>query len=187
MFSFDESESVSRLAERAQGGDRQALGVLFQRFYGHLYGVARRIVRDDAVAEEVIQDVFVQVLERLEDLRDARCFAGWVRTIARRTALNRAMRRRPETLAEPEAVEAACEGVSSPVADAIRSEDRESVRAGLERLGSLDRQTLEAHYMDGRSVQQMSGDFEAPVGTIKRRLHVARIRLAREVEPLIAV
>jgi RNA polymerase sigma-70 factor (ECF subfamily) len=55
------------------------------------------------------------------------------------------------------------------------------VRAGLDRLGALDRQTLVAFYMNGRSLVQMSDDFASPVGTIKRRLHVARKRLAQEL------
>ena len=50
-----------------------------------------------------------------------------------------------------------------------------------------DRETLVAFYVDGRSLLEMSDDFDAPVGTIKRRLHVARKRLAKEVEELVAV
>ena len=46
--------------------------------------------------------------------------------------------------------------------------------------------TLEAFYVEGRSLQEMSGDFQAPLGTIKRRLHVARKRLAKQVDPLTA-
>jgi RNA polymerase sigma-70 factor (ECF subfamily) len=51
----------------------------------------------------------------------------------------------------------------------------------------LDRSTLVAFYVDGRSLNEMSDDFAAPIGTIKRRLHVARKRLAKEVEELVAV
>ena len=47
-----------------------------------------------------------------------------------------------------------------------------------------DRATLEAFYVRGQSLLQMSDEFDAPLGTIKRRLHVARLRLAKEVEPM---
>ncbi len=70
------------------------------------------------------------------------------------------------------------------LAHVLASEERSQVRAGLARLGKVDRQTLEAFYVQGRSLAEMSGDFSSPVGTIKRRLHVAQKRLARELSEL---
>jgi RNA polymerase sigma-70 factor (ECF subfamily) len=58
------------------------------------------------------------------------------------------------------------------------------VRAGLRRLRDLDRRTLVAFYVEGRSLLEMSREFESPLGTIKRRLHVARKRLAQELQSL---
>ncbi len=66
----------------------------------------------------------------------------------------------------------------------LNQETRAQVHAGLQRLGELDRDTLIAFYLQGQSLVEMSDAFDAPVGTIKRRLHVARKRLAREVETL---
>ncbi len=63
-------------------------------------------------------------------------------------------------------------------------ERNEQVHQGLRRLGALDRQTLTAFYVDGSSLLEMSRQFASPVGTIKRRLHVARKRLAQELEAL---
>jgi RNA polymerase sigma-70 factor (ECF subfamily) len=64
-------------------------------------------------------------------------------------------------------------------------EERAEVRAGLKRLRRLDRETLEAFYFRGQSLIEMANRFDAPVGTIKRRLHVARKRLAKHVgEPV---
>ena len=66
-----------------------------------------------------------------------------------------------------------------------RSERRSQVRAGLGRLGELDRDTLVAFYVQGQSLVEMSQEFRSPVGTIKRRLHVARKRLAKELEEFV--
>ena len=52
----------------------------------------------------------------------------------------------------------------------------------LERLKATDRETLTAFYIQGRSLKQMSREFETPIGTIKRRLHVARNRLRKQLE-----
>ncbi len=70
----------------------------------------------------------------------------------------------------------------TPLDEVLGDETREQVQAGLEKLGELDRATLEAFYIGGHSLVEMSVDFAAPIGTIKRRLHVARKRLARELE-----
>ncbi len=70
------------------------------------------------------------------------------------------------------------------------AEDREAaadVRAAVARLGQLDRQTLQAFYLRGQTLIEMSNSFDAPVGTIKRRLHTARKRLAKEMEISTAV
>ncbi|HRE99312.1 MAG TPA: sigma-70 family RNA polymerase sigma factor [Pirellulaceae bacterium] len=184
----DDKLIVTALVRRAQVGDRDALGQLFERFERHLFLIARRRLGNDAEAQELVQDVFVQVIEKLAQLREPECFAGWLRTITHRTAINRGMRRGPEVSAEPETLEATCEtDERCPLADAIRREEGAELRAGLGRLGRLDRETLEAFYVRGQTLIEMSDAFEAPVGTIKRRLHVARKRLAKEVEPLVAV
>ena len=67
---------------------------------------------------------------------------------------------------------------------ALDRERQSQVRAGLRRLGDLDRNTLVAFYVEGQSLIEMSEEFRSPVGTIKRRLHTARKRLAVELEQL---
>ena len=61
-------------------------------------------------------------------------------------------------------------------------EAKAELHAGLRQLKAMDRETLEAFYLRGRSLEQMASEFEAPVGTIKRRLHVARHRLKEVLE-----
>lgn len=74
----------------------------------------------------------------------------------------------------------------TPLTRMIREERCEQLRRGLGRLSNMDRDTLTAFYFRGRSLIQMSDEFNSPVGTIKRRLHVARKRLARQLETLAA-
>ena len=83
-------------------------------------------------------------------------------------------------------LEATVTGSDSPLAAVLEVERKDQVRAGLDRLGEMDRDTLVAFYVDGNSLLEMADDFDAPLGTIKRRLHVARKRLAKQVEELAA-
>jgi RNA polymerase sigma-70 factor (ECF subfamily) len=183
----DDKISVVRLVTAAQNGDREAFGRLFDRFEGHVFAIAMKRLGDFCEAQELCQDVFVQALQKIDQLRKPECFGGWLRSIAKRMAINRAVRRSPDIAAEPATLAAVCVDPQNPLREMLAAERQAQVRAGLDRLGDLDRATLVAFYVEGRSLLEMSDDFDAPLGTIKRRLHVARKRLAKEVEPIMAV
>ena len=84
-------------------------------------------------------------------------------------------------------MDATIEDVRTPLAEALANERAQAVRAGLRRLRPLDRETLEAFYVRGQSLIEMADEFDAPIGTIKRRLHVARKRLASELATCSAI
>lgn len=178
---------IAELVIAARTGDRDAFGELFERFERSVFAIALRRLGDYGEAQELCQNVFVQALLKLDQLREPECFGAWIRSIAHRMAINRAVQRSPDLAAEPAVLEAAGADDVTPLINVLAVERRAQLRDGLARLGELDRQTLEAFYVEGRSLQEMSGDFQAPLGTIKRRLHVARKRLAKKVEPLTAV
>ena len=77
-----------------------------------------------------------------------------------------------------------CVERETPLSVMLGRERTDQVHQGLNRLRTLDRKTLTAFYFDGRSLVEMSAEFDSPVGTIKRRLHVARKRLAKELEAM---
>lgn len=179
-----EALSVADLVRMAQAGDRDAFGELFRRYERHVLIAAQRRISDVNEAQELCQEVFVQALLKIDQLRVPEAFGGWLRSITARMAINRMTRRGQALATEPETLEATCVEDRTPLDAALDSERATWVRAGLDRLGDLDRRTLEAFYVRGRSLLEMSAEFDAPVGTIKRRLHVARKRLAKEVEEL---
>jgi len=176
----------------AQGGDRAAFGELVVRYEAAVFATALRRLGNYAEAEELTQEVFVQAMQRIEQLREPERFGGWLRTITVRMAINRMTRQRHGIATEPETLAATCIETETPLASALAAERGERVRAGLRRLRKLDRETLVAFYMKGQSLIEMADEFDAPIGTIKRRLHVARKRLATELaeedsEELVAV
>ncbi len=179
---------IAELVIAAQGGSREAFGELFERFEQQVFAIALRRLGDFGEAQELCQDVFVQAMVKLDQLREAECFGAWIRSIAHRMAINRAVRRTPDLAAEPAVLEAAGAG-RRDAADQRAGGRASRAVAGTVWIGwaSWTDRRLEAFYVEGRSLQEMSGDFQAPLGTIKRRLHVARKRLAKQVEPLTAV
>ena len=168
---------ISELVERARAGDRQAYGELVERFQPTVYALALTRLRNPVEAQELAQEVFLHAMTKLGQLRDPACFAGWLRQITDRMAINRLTRRGPVRGAEPEVLDNVQSAGPGPLDDLVRDEAKAELYEGLRQLKPLDRDTLMAFYIHGRSLKQMSREFETPVGTIKRRLHVARNRL----------
>ncbi len=159
-------DEITTLVTRAQAGDRSAYGELVQRFE----------------AQELAQEVFVHGMSKLRQLRDPQCFAGWLRQITVRMAINRLTRRGPLHGGDPAVLDNVEARDTDPLETLVRTEAHAELYEGLDRLKPLDRATLVAFYIRGHSLKQMSREFETPVGTIKRRLHVARKRLRRQLE-----
>ncbi|MEM6691460.1 MAG: sigma-70 family RNA polymerase sigma factor, partial [Planctomycetota bacterium] len=170
--------TTGELVRAAQQGDRDSLGMLFERYHDMVVAVAMRRVRDADEAEELAQDVFVQAMQKLDQLRVPEAFGGWLRQIAGRMAINRVTRNRHAVACDPETLSATCIGDDDPVTNVQDRESASTIRDRLDSLGALDRQTLQAFYLQSKSLVEMSNEFDAPIGTIKRRLHVARKRLA---------
>jgi len=175
-------QDTSELVVRAQGGDRSAYGTLVERFQPTVYALALSRLRNPVEAQELAQEVFVHAMTKLDQLREPAAFAGWLRQITVRMALNRLTRRGPFHGAEEDVLENASVAERSPLEEMVRAEERYELHASLKRLKPLDRQALVAFYVRGQSLKQISREQGAPVGTIKRRLHVARLRLKKQLE-----
>jgi len=177
---MSEQEMIA-FVRRAQQGDREAFGELARQFDATVFGTALRRLRNRSEASELTQDVFVQAMRKLPQLREPERFAGWLRQIAVRMSINRSVRRPREMASAPESFNHVTYEPRSPLDDLLQEERSHQVWGGLKRLRELDRKTLIAFYIEGQSLKQMSDVFDRPVGTIKRRLHTARNRLKDEL------
>ena len=176
-----DEQRIIRLVIEAQAGSREAFGALAQHFEATVFGTVLSRLRHRAEAREVTQDVFVQAMRKLSQLREPARFGGWLRQIAVRMSINRALRRPQELTFNPDSFHKLKNEPRTPLDDLLRRERSRQVWGGLARLRELDRRTLIAFYVEGRSLKQMSDDFARPIGTIKRRLHTARNRLREEL------
>src|SRR5260370_25294974 len=159
-------EEVEVLVTRAQAGDRLAYGELVTRFQNAVYAIALGRVHDASEAQELAQEVFVHAMRKLPQLRDARCFAGWLRQITVRMAINRLTRRALARGADQEMLESVAAHTAGPPEELERAEARRQIHAGLPRLKALDRSTLEAVSLRCRALQRMTPEFGTPVRTL---------------------
>ena len=172
-----DEQRMTILVRLAQTGDREAFGELATHFEPTVFATVLRRLRNRSEAVEVTQDVFVQAMRKLPQLREPERFAGWLMRIAVRMSINRAVRRPNETARSPETFGTLSSSRQTPLDDLMQGERARQLWGGLDQLRDLDRRTLIAFYFEGRSLKQMSDEFASPVGTIKRRLHTARNRL----------
>ncbi|MCA9072839.1 MAG: sigma-70 family RNA polymerase sigma factor, partial [Planctomycetaceae bacterium] len=130
---MNETELI-QLVTLAQTGDRDAFGKLVQQFEQTVFATVFRRLRNHAEAVEVTQDVFIQAMRKLPQLREPARFAGWLRRIAVRMSINRAVRRPNESSRSPEMFGSMTDNTETPLADLMKSEEAVQVRGGLEKL-----------------------------------------------------
>ncbi len=177
---------LAALVVRAQRGDREAFGELVEQFQPTVYAIALRRLANASDALELTQEVFLHVLRRIGQLREPERFAGWLRQVAVRMAINRATRRVAPPSVEVGVLEGASQQTDEPLEQLISRERAERLWEALGRLKSLDRQALDAFYIRGHSLLEIAEELGVPLGTVKRRLHTARKRLRLELEGSVA-
>jgi RNA polymerase sigma-70 factor (ECF subfamily) len=174
------------LVRRAQAGDREAFGELIEQFQRTVHAICLRRLGNPSEALELTQEVFLHVLRRLDQLREPERFAGWLRQVAVRMAINRATRRNAPPSVETSVLEGAGEQREAPLDELISRERAHRLWEALERLKPIDREALVAFYIHGHSLIEIADQLCVPIGTVKRRLHTARKRLKAELQASVA-
>ncbi len=160
----------------AASGDERAISELYDRYAGLVYGAGLRYLRDRALAEDLVQDVFTAVWRSAASFDPSRAsFATWIYRITRNRAtdLIRRNRARVRTVggdAHPEP------GEEDPTGELSRSFD---VASALSRLSPAHREVLVLAYFHGLSQREISRRTGTPLGTVKSRT-TAALRALRE-------
>lgn len=172
------------LLERIVAADQAALGELYDRYSRLMYGVILRIVRERAEAEEVLQEVFVQVWTRAQSY-DASLGspAGWLVRIARNRAIDR---RRANNARVAPADIAAVEPVAAadPEASATSGERQRRVAHALAALPRQQRELIELAYFLGLTQSELARRFGLPLGTVKTRMRTGMLALREQFQQM---
>jgi RNA polymerase sigma factor (sigma-70 family) len=172
-------EAVVALCGRS---DEVALAELYDRFGGIAYGLARRVLRDDALAEDAVQEAFLAIWRGAARFVPERGKAStWILTLVHRRAVDlvrREERRRADVL--PETVPEAA-GDSADDALWLRLE-RERVQSALAKLPDPQREAIELAYYGGFTQSELAERLGEPLGTIKSRMFTGLARLRELLE-----
>src|SRR5262245_56861200 len=153
----------------AQSGDRAALNELLRAVQEPLFRYILQLVGEHALAEDVLQEVFITVYRKLHWLREPELFRPWAYRISTREAFRRLKReRRWEEQVRDEAVLANLPAPDEP--EGLSSADSEAQAWILARASPASRAVLALHYLQGLSLEEVAAVLGLPVGTVKSRL-----------------
>lgn len=170
---------LAALLKRSGRGDRDAFAALYDATASRVYGLAVRVVRDRAQAEEVTQEAFLDLWRQASRFDPTRGSASsWILTIAHRKAVDRvrsaeAASRREETYESRQ--HQVAHDTTAEAAHA--SFEARRVRHALEELTPAQRQAIELAYFDGYTHTEVARMLDLPLGTAKTRIRDGLIRL----------
>jgi RNA polymerase sigma factor (sigma-70 family) len=171
-FAHLSDEAVVALVARSE---EEALAELYDRFGRVAYGLALRVLRDEKLAEDAVQEGFLAAWRNADRFMPERAKAStWLLTFVHRRAVDlvrREERRRVEPLTE------ASEASDSAADDAWLRFERERVQAALRQLPDQQREALELAYYGGFTQSELAERLGQPVGTIKSRMFAGLTRL----------
>jgi RNA polymerase sigma-70 factor (ECF subfamily) len=165
-------------------GDELSFARVYDRYGPILLGLLLRILRSRAEAEDVLQEVFLQVWQRAHSFDPARGRAfTWLVTLARSRAIDRLRSVDSRERAARASVEEAPPTVSGEWADtaALRAERADAVRQALAELPEEQRQVLLLAYLEGMSQSEIAAAKNQPLGTVKTRTRSALRKLSESL------
>lgn len=176
---------------RLRRGDLDALSELMTRYQNRLYRYLLRIVRQPAEAEDLFQQTWLRVVEKIRSFEASRNFDAWLFTLARNLAIDHLRRIRPQSLDEPLAnswhSETVADRISSndrtPLDHALAAERRTEISEAVATLPMIYREVLTLRFEEEMKIEEIAQVTAVPVSTAKSRLRrsLEQLRYALEL------
>jgi RNA polymerase sigma-70 factor (ECF subfamily) len=165
------------LIARIAGGDRLAMQVLFARHQVRVYRFVLRLVRNEATAEDLISEVFLDVWRQAGKFEGRSAVSTWMLGIARFKALS-VLRKRPEEELDDETTERIEDHADDPEVALAKKDKAAVLRECLSKLSADHREIVDLVYYHEKSVEEVAGIVGIPEATVKTRMFYARKKLS---------
>ncbi len=175
----------AQLIDEALAGDAGAFGQLVENYQDRLFNTMVHVTGCREEAEDVVQDAFVQAFLKLDTFQRASAFYTWLYRIAFNISVSRRRRRRPELSVDVSRELTGKEPVDrgeAPEDRLLRDEQISQVHSALAGLNEEHRSILVLREIEGYCYESISEILGLPIGTVRSRLHRARMQLREELK-----
>jgi len=186
------TDDITRLVTLFQKGDRQAFTMLVNTFQQRIYGLAFKILMNHSEADEVAQETFVRVYNRIDQLKSPAHFSSFVYRIATNYAIDLLRKKKGRMVAMPEETDmpgsvqlALSDRVTNPEKVLENKELLSSILKAAEELPPRQRMTLVLHDIEGLSKEEVARIMSCPEATVRSNLHIARNKLKKKLGRLL--
>jgi RNA polymerase sigma-70 factor (ECF subfamily) len=177
------AEGDAELARRLQKRDPQALGELYDRYGRLAFSLIYRIVRDTAIAEDLVQETFLRVWNRSQGFdADRGALGGWLLAVARNRAIDYLRSAGGKLRNAVELEETAHPSLYLDLEKEVLNSDKSRrLRKAMEKLSTNQRDAIELAYFEGLSQTEMAERMGQPLGTVKTWVRTALKHLREEL------
>lgn len=177
----------NQLIRETLSGNSGAFGELVRRYQNRLFNTLVRVTSCREEAEDVVQEAFVQAYTKLESFRGKSTFYTWLYRIAFNLSVSRSRRKRPEISVDQIREKAGIEpvdGAAEPTYHMEQQERAEQVRSALNTLSTEHRSIIVLREIDNFDYDAIADTLKIPVGTVRSRLHRARLQMRQELQQI---
>ena len=177
------------LIEKTLAGDRSAFGQLVRKYQDRLFNTLAHLVHVPQEAEDLVQEAFVQAYVKLETFRGQSAFYTWLYRIAFNLAISHLRRERSEMSIDQHQQQTGSEPVEradGPGEEALRAEEIRQVQEAIGRLSEQHRAIVVLRDIEGLDYETIAEILQIPPGTVRSRLHRARLALRNELKEFLA-
>lgn len=175
----------AQLIDQSLSGDSAAFGQLVRKYQDRLYNTLVHLMGRREEAEDVVQEAFVQAYVKLESFKGHSAFYTWLYRIAFNTAISHQRKKKVEVSVDQSREQSGTEPIDTGDAPDERMEREERVglvRRALDALSDQHRAILVLREMEGCCYETIAEVLELPIGTVRSRLHRARLQLRDELK-----
>lgn len=177
MQADDDQLQLAKVAK----GDRQAIGVLYQRHHKRVYHFIRRFVNDAATAEDITNDVFIEVWRKASAYEGRSKVSSWLLGVARYRALSELRSKKPSHSKSDEIIDAIQDDADGPEMVSQKRDKGAAIKRCMAALSRDHRVILELIYYHEKSIEEVAEILDIPKNTVKTRAFHARKQLSAEM------
>lgn len=170
-----------RQLEKVASGDRAAIGILYQRHHKRVFHFVRRFVGDVQVAEDITNDVFIEVWQKAATYEGRSAVSSWLLGMARYKALSDIRKRKPAHAQSDQILDALPDDADDPELISQKRDKGDAIKRCIQTLSRDHRVILELVYYHEKSIEEVSEILDIPKNTVKTRTFHARRQLSVEM------